>query len=309
MGNVFAVIKPIIHGVLKAIGMTSQIVEIERGTIMHFWVPTETIHYHNPNNKLPNSTPKPAVVFVHGFVSNGILTWLFQVLSLRISGADFAIYVPDLLFFGDSFTDRPERSTSFQADCLAKGMMKLGVEKFSLVGLSYGGMVGFKLAQLYPHMVESMVMSSTVIELTESISNASLENIGFTSWPDFLLPKTVSGVKVLLSIGSHKLPWLPEFFYKDFLEVMFANRKEKAELLDALVISDKDATIIPNYSQRIYLLCGDDDKIFNMAVSDNMKQKLGENGTIEYIKEAGHLVQLERPCSYNNYLKKFLSYS
>lgn len=30
---------------------------------------------------------------------------------------------------------------------------------------------------------------------------------------------------------------------------MFANRKEKAELLDALVVSDKDATIIPNYSQ------------------------------------------------------------
>ncbi|XP_019246561.1 PREDICTED: uncharacterized protein LOC109226219 [Nicotiana attenuata] len=117
MGNIFAVIKPIIHGVLKAVGMTSQMVEIEPGTTMHFWVPTETIHYHNPNNKLLNK-PKPAVVFIHGFVSNGILTWLFQVLSLRISGADFAIYVPDLLFFGDSFTDRPERSTSFQAECL-----------------------------------------------------------------------------------------------------------------------------------------------------------------------------------------------
>lgn len=187
--------------------------------------------------------------------------------------------------------------------------MKLGVEKFSLVGFSYGGMVAFKLAQLYPHMVESMIMSSTVIELTEYISNASLKNIGFTNWPDFLLPKTISGLKVLLSIGSHKFPWFPEFFFSDFLEVMFTNRKEKAELLEALVVSDKDAIITPNYSQRIYLLCGDDDKIFNTAVSDNMKQKLGENVTIDYIKKAGHLVQLERPCSYNHYLKKFLSYS
>ncbi|KAH0720929.1 hypothetical protein KY289_006264 [Solanum tuberosum] len=40
---------------------------------------------------------------------------------------DFTVYVPDLLFFGDSITTRPERSTSIQAECLAKGMMKLGV--------------------------------------------------------------------------------------------------------------------------------------------------------------------------------------
>lgn len=296
MGNIFVVTKPILHGVMKAIGMTSQLVEIEPGTTMHFWV---------PSSKLPNKPPKPAVVFVHGFVGNGIINWLFQILSLS---SEFAVYVPDLIFFGDSITTRPERSTSFQAECLAKGMMRLGVERFTLVGLSYGGMVGFKLAQLYPHMVESMVMSSTIIEMTELISNASLKNIGFPNWPDFLLPKTVSGLKVLLSIGSHKLPWLPEFFYRNFFEVMFDNRKEKVELLEALVVSDKDATITaPNYSQRIYLLCGDDDKIFNMTFSDNMKEKLGENVTIQYIKDAGHLVQLERPCTYNHYLKKFLS--
>ncbi|XP_060168412.1 uncharacterized protein LOC132599176 [Lycium barbarum] len=304
MGNVFAIIKPILHAIMKAIGMTSMLVEIEPGTTMHFWVPIESTAIHqDPNNK-----PKPTVVFLHGFVANGIMTWLFQMVSLRTSGADFAVYVPDLLFFGDSITDCPERSTSFQAHCLAKGMMALGVEKFSLVGFSYGGVVGFKLAQLYPDMVESIVMSSTVIELTESISNASLNNIGFTSWPDFLLPKTISDLKVLLSIGSHKFPWFPDFFFRDFLEVMFANRKEKLELLKALVVSDKDAAT-PKYSQRIYLLYGDNDKIFNQAVSDTIKAKLGENTTLEYIKRAGHLVQLERPFAYNCFLKKILSYS
>ncbi|WMV20953.1 hypothetical protein MTR67_014338, partial [Solanum verrucosum] len=143
--HTFVILKLIIHGLMKAVGMTSQLVEIEPGTTMHFWVPTESIH---PNNKLSN---KPPVLFVHGFFANGIMTWLFQILSLS---SNFAVYVPDLLFFGYSVTTRPERSTSIQAECLAKGMMKLGVEKFSVVGLSYGGMVGFKLAQMYPHMVE-----------------------------------------------------------------------------------------------------------------------------------------------------------
>ncbi|KAH0727550.1 hypothetical protein KY285_003248 [Solanum tuberosum] len=58
---------------------------------------------------------------------------------------------------------------------------------------------------------------------------------------------------------------------------MFGNRKEKVELLEALVVSgkDKDATVkTPNYSQRIYILCGDDDKIFNKTFCDDMKKNI-----------------------------------
>jgi len=36
-------------------------------------------------------------------------------------------------------------------------------------------------------------------------------------------------------------------------------------------------------------------------------RQIGENATIESIKKAGHLVQLERPCVYNRRLKKFLA--
>ncbi|KAG5624974.1 hypothetical protein H5410_010192 [Solanum commersonii] len=88
------------------------------------------------------------------FISSWIYCqWNFHlVLSLS---SDFAVYVPDILFFGDSFTIHPERSTSFQAECLARGMMQLGVEKFNLVGFCYGSMIGFKVAQLYPYMVIS----------------------------------------------------------------------------------------------------------------------------------------------------------
>ena len=92
-----------------------------------------------------------------------------------------------------------------------------------MVGLSYGGMVGFKLAKLYPSLVEAIVASDTVMEFTESISNASLHNIGFSSWPEYLLPKTVAGLEALLSIASyHKIVTrFPNCVYKQFLEVHF----------------------------------------------------------------------------------------
>ncbi|KAJ6346001.1 hypothetical protein OIU78_008620 [Salix suchowensis] len=86
-----------------------------------------------------------------------------------------------------------ERSPAFQAECMAKGLKKLGVEKCTLVGLSYGGMVGFKMAEMYPDLVDSMVVSCSVMALTESITRSALERIGFSSWAQLLIPETFDG--------------------------------------------------------------------------------------------------------------------
>ena len=96
---------------------------------------------------------------------------------------------------------------------------KLGVEKCTLVGVSYGGMVGFKMAEMYPDLVESMVVTCSVMGLTESVTNAALERIGYESWVDFLLPKTADALKVQFDIACYKLPTLPAFVYKHILEV------------------------------------------------------------------------------------------
>ncbi|KAK4576248.1 hypothetical protein RGQ29_026983, partial [Quercus rubra] len=244
-----------------------------------------------------------AVVFIHGFAADGIITWQSQVLALA---RKYKVYVPDLVFFGGSITDRSERSPEFQAECVAKGLKKLGVERCTLVGLSYGGMVGFKMAEMYPDLVESMVLTCSAMALTKSISDAALERIGFKSWSDYLLPDSVQGVKVLFDIATFKLPRIPNFIYKHYLEVMFDNRKEREELLQALVIDDNDFTI-PSHPQRVHLLWGENDIIFNMEVVNNLKWQLGDRATLQYIEKAGHLVEVERPCVYNKHLKEILT--
>ncbi|KAB1207289.1 hypothetical protein CJ030_MR7G011611 [Morella rubra] len=101
-------------------------------------------------------------------------------------------------------------------------------------------MVGFKMAEMYPNLVESMVVTCSVMALTESISGAGLERIGLNSWPEFLLPDSIKGIKVFFEIATYKLPWIPHFIYKHYLEAMFDYQREKAELLKALVIDDKN---------------------------------------------------------------------
>lgn len=210
MVNIFKIAEPLVNGVARLAGLTPKLVEIEPGTLLNIWVPTET---------LKNTTKvahKPAVVFLHCFAANGILTWLFQAVSLSDT---YSVYVPDLVFFGKSTTDKLDRTSTFQGECVAKGLQKLGVEKCSIVGLSYGGMVGFKMAKNYPDLVESMVVSATVMELTESITAASMAKFGVDSWSELLMPTSVDGVKKTLTVGTHRFPWLPNIFHTHFLEV------------------------------------------------------------------------------------------
>ncbi|XP_057996754.1 uncharacterized protein LOC131175942 isoform X1 [Hevea brasiliensis] len=290
MVNIVAIYMTLLHGLLKLAGMRPREVEIQPGTVMHFWVPRETIG-------------KPVVVFLHGFALNGIMTWQFQVLSLARS---YKVYVPDFLFFGGSITDMADRSPAFQAECIAKGLRKLGVDKCTLVGLSYGGMVGFKMAEMYPDLVTSMVVTCSVMALTESITRSGLQRIGFSSWPEYLLPETSKGLKQMLDIASYKLPWVPNFVYKHLLEVMFDNRKERTELLEALITRDKDFSI-PDYSQNIHLLWGENDILFSLEDAHNLKGQLKGKATLHCIEKAGHLVEIERPFAYNTLLKKILA--
>ncbi|KAJ4851474.1 hypothetical protein Tsubulata_014145 [Turnera subulata] len=307
MVNLVAAQKPLMNGLMKMAGVQPHAVEIEAGTIMNFWVPNETINKPKKGDKTNAVTltkpNKPVVVLVHGFAAEGIVTWQFQVGALS---KKYSVYVPDLLFFGGSITDKADRSPTFQAETLVKGLKKVGVDKCVIVGFSYGGMVAFKMAELYPDLVQAMVVSGSILAMTDSLSEATLNELGFNSSSELLLPNSVKGCKALLSVATYKKLWFPDRLFKDFLEVMFNNRKERSELLEGLVVSNKEH-VIPKLQLKIHLLWGENDQIFKLELAQNMKEQLGEKATLEGIKKAGHLVHLERPCVYNRCLKQFLA--
>uniref|UniRef100_A0A7N0TDS1 AB hydrolase-1 domain-containing protein n=1 Tax=Kalanchoe fedtschenkoi TaxID=63787 RepID=A0A7N0TDS1_KALFE len=249
MLNIISVYKPLLKDAMRLVGMRSQLVQIEPGTVINFWGPTK-----------PNSD-KPTILLLHGFIGNAIFTWQFQVLSLRSS---YNVYAPDLLFFGDSHTDSAERS------------------------MDYGGMIGFRLDELYPGVVESLVVNGAALRVTESISADCLKRIG-----------------AILAIGSYTFPWLPNFFYKDFLVVEYKHRKERAELLKAMVTSDEFS--IPNFPQRIRLLWGENDKIFTLDYAKSLLRQMGlEANAMQVIEKAGHVALIERPYDYNHRLHNIL---
>lgn len=221
MVNLVAAQKPLLHGLMKMAGVRPHMVEIEPGTVMNFWVPCETVEKPKKKGDISSlrKPTKPVVVLVHGFAAEGIVTWQFQVGALT---KKYSVYVPDLLFFGDSTTDKSDRSPTFQAECLEKGLRKLGVEKCTIVGFSYGGMVAFKMAELHQDLVQAMVVSGSILAMTDSISETTLQRLGFASSSELLLPTSVKGLKALLSVAAHKKLWFPDRLHKDYLEVCTA---------------------------------------------------------------------------------------
>ncbi|CAI0556609.1 unnamed protein product [Linum tenue] len=220
-----------------AVGTQPEAVEIEEGTVINFWLPTTTA----TKNHLP------PLVFLHGFGFNGILTWQFQIPAFSRS---HSVYVPDLLFFGGSFTQNPRRSPAFMAECLAKGLRKLGVERgCTVVGFSYGGIVAFKMAEMFPEMVRAVVVTGSGMEFTRSVSRSGLERLGYGSWAECLVPDTVEGMQKLLEIAAYKQLPLPARVVKDAWEVSLdLYPKERAELLEEMVIEDHNFKVHP-YTQ------------------------------------------------------------
>ncbi|CAH2076410.1 unnamed protein product [Thlaspi arvense] len=218
MVNLVEAQKPLLYGLMKMAGVVPYTLEIEPGTKMNFWVPKETLKKKSRTEKptKPDKPTKPAVLLIHGFAAEGIVTWQFQVGALS---KKYSVYIPDLLFFGGSYSDNLDRSPAFQANCLVKGLRILGVDKFVPIGFSYGGMVAFKIAEAYPDMVRAMVVSGSIHAMTDTISEESLNRLGFSSSKDLLLPTSVKGLKALFTIAVHKPLWFPKRLFKDFIKV------------------------------------------------------------------------------------------
>lgn len=181
----------------------------DQQTTMHFWVPN-----HRQFNK-------PNLVLVHGYGGNS--RWQFALQLHQLSN-NFNIYVPDLVFFGDSFTTREDRSDVFQADCVCKGLKKLGVERFSTYSISYGGYVGYRMstAEMCGDMVEKVVLVSAGIGATEEQKKEKMTMIG-RSIVDLLVPNEPENYRTLIKLSMHKYcdmgKWIPDIFLRQHIRV------------------------------------------------------------------------------------------
>ncbi|KAF8011503.1 hypothetical protein BT93_J1954 [Corymbia citriodora subsp. variegata] len=187
-------------------GLSPCTVDLDDGqTTVHFWGSTH------------RRSKKPYLVLIHGYGGNSKCQFWAQVGCLSQS---FNVFIPDLLFFGKSHTLSPQRSDVFQATCIVEGLKKLGVDKYSIYAISYGGFVGYRMAEIGGDGVEKVVIVSTGIGCTDEQKFEQLRKIGRNPL-ELLLPEKPQDLRVLVNLSIYKFnPFklVPSFFLQQFID-------------------------------------------------------------------------------------------
>ena len=109
----------------------------------------------------------PALVLLHGYVGDGFGTWAHELHALS---DEFTVIAWDAPGFGSSF-DPPESYTlADYADCLARFLMALHLDRPHVCGLSFGGGLAIELYRRHPHMLRSLVLVSAYAGWTGSLA-------------------------------------------------------------------------------------------------------------------------------------------
>ncbi|XP_021912083.1 uncharacterized protein LOC110825866 isoform X1 [Carica papaya] len=274
-------------------GFRSSTTDLGDGTIMHCWIP-----------KAHDET-KRTVVLIHGIGANAMWQWNYFAQRLL---PRFNVYVPDLLFFGDSYTTRPERSESFQARCVMGLMEAHGVRRMSVAGISYGGFVGYSMAAQFKERVERMVLCCAGVCLeAEDMDRGLFKVKSVHEATGILFPQTPAKLRQLLHLAFYNPPkGVPSCLYSEYILVMCTEYiQERKELVQALH-KDRKLSDLPKITQPTLIIWGEHDQIFPLELAHRLKSHLGDNAQLVIIKKAGHAVNVEKPKEMYRHLKSFL---
>ncbi|TYH66130.1 hypothetical protein ES332_D06G101900v1 [Gossypium tomentosum] len=246
-------------------GLTSQFIDIDDHTTIHLWAP-------NPDHQTPQQQ-KPSLLLLHGFGPSAMWQWRRQA---QFFSPHFHVYVPDLVFFGDSTTKSKERSEVFQAVSMGQLMEKLQVKKYHVMGTSYGGFVAYHMAKLWPEKVEKVVIASSGVNMRKADNMELLQRANVENVEEIMLPETATQLRTLTRLAiSRRFTMVPDFFWKD-------------------VIND------------VLIVWGDKDQIFPLKMAYELKELTGKKTRLEIIQNTSHVPQIENSTRFNNIVKNFL---
>ncbi|WOL11581.1 hypothetical protein Cni_G20345 [Canna indica] len=318
--NLVSLIDRFVRRAYTAARLRPHTVVIDADTTIHCWISSsllpppscsgDVVIDEEEKNKPPAKLP---LLLIHGFGPRGTWQWRKQV---GVLAAHFDLIVPDLLFFGGSTTRSSQRSEAFQAAALVGLLDALGVApplraRVSVAGTSYGGMVAYNVARaMGPERVDRVVIASSDLLKGPEDDRALLERAGGAgSIDEILLPRTTSDVRRLIRLVVHSPPrYVPEFFLRDISRNLFSdNLKEKLELIEGIILSNKEKFQLTPLAQQVLIIWGEHDQIFPLEKAFQIQKRLGEkNAKLEVVEKSGHLPQMENADKFNKVLLDFL---
>jgi len=246
------------------------------------------------------------LVLLQGFGGTATWQWHRQVRTLA---KRYRLYLPNLLYFGDSQSTQADYSVEHQADTVRQVMDQLGVDTFDLGGLSYGGLVALKFAVDYGERVKKLVITSSPGPvMTHQDLDQALARLQAAHIEELFLPDGPEAVHRLIKLAWHRPPWTPRFALLDAHPQLFTTQVEaKRHLLRHLMDRIGNAEIMArNITHETLLLWGAHDPVFPVDIGRRLSAHLGTTASLRVIDSAAHCPNLERPKEWNDTVLAFL---
>lgn len=271
--------------------------EIEEQWLVHDGIKISYHHYY-----IPSSTPKPALVFVHGFLSSKFC-YRFMIPELL---DHFTIFTFDYPPFGNS---EKVLTYNFSYKNFARIITELldehDIQTASIVGHSMGGQIALLSAHLYPDRIDKLILlaPSTYIKKASFFMHTVSKAPTFPYFlRRFLYRK---GVYRALLDCVHD----PHMVNKDMIQGYMQPFLQK-DIYHCLskMIRDREGDLPSHHLQEIKQEClvfwGKKDKVLPVSLGYKLVQDLPA-ASLETFEEIGHLLPEEVPLSLTEKIKEF----
>lgn len=249
----------------------------------------------------------PVVVLIHGF-SSSTLVW--SRVFLRLADSGFRVIAVDLLGYG--YSGKPRRgeyTIESQASMIVGLLERLGIERTSIVGSSYGGAVAATCALDFPNRVEKLVLVGAVTN-NDPTKYLLLRLFGLPVVGDVVSPLLI-GSRALLRRRMKRV-YDRHSLILDERRVEARHRPLRAASTQRAIIRTvrhwnaerikRDAHLI---KQPALLIWGDNDRDVPLRNGEHLNQLMPSSRLIVF-RNCGHLPQEEYPIGFTEVVSEFL---
>jgi len=249
--------------------------------------------YYNIDNRFNENT----LVFIHGF---SVPSYIWEKTYNSAKEKGFKVIKLDL--YGRGFSDNPDLDYTDElfANQVIELLQELQITNATFLGLSNGGRVISKLADIKPNMVDKLVYVSA--SSFNNHKNTADKNVSKDEINEFIknrYPTISSG-----QLSDFKYPenyplWDDKYEellkFKGFARALISTLKNHKNL-------DLENKEISDSNKKVYTIWGDSDSV---VVYNDIKEKLNKlmPNRFEYtVPNSGHLPHIENQIDFERYL-------
>ena len=255
--------------------------------------------YYKLENKETNTIP---VVLVHGFsVPSYIWDSTFELLSNK------GYFVISLDLYGRGFSENIDEfyTDELFANQVIELLQKLNVESAKFLGLSNGGRVISKIADIDSSIVEELIyVASSGFKYVDELNDKSVSEIEVSNFIKNNYPTISEGQLLDFKYPEKHSGWDIKYEellrYKGFAKALISTRKNHYTM-------DTIHSKIQNSDIPVFTIWGDSDQVVLYKDFEKRIDSILPKRKEFFILDSGHLPHMENPNEFNKILLSILN--